>query len=101
MVYTQKRHLKSQVSSKLKTYCTTSIVVKVKYDKFHDKYWPTHYGHRTLLGHLRIPQKDRVAIAGKLFQGVIFECILDDIRNTMDTSINRTHLITRKGIANI
>ena len=60
-----------------------------------------HYGHRTLLGHLRIPQKDRVAISGKLFQGVTFKHILDDIRNTMDTSINRIHLTTRKDIDNI
>ena len=53
------------------------------------------------MGHLRIPKTERLAIAGKLLQGITFEHILDDIRNGMDNCINRIHLTTRKDIANI
>ena len=46
-------------------------------------------------------EKDRLTIAGKLIQGVTFERILDDIRNNMDSSLERIHLTSRKDIANI
>lgn len=97
-----KRHLKAQGSSKLNTYCTAAIIVRETHDdKIVVQYYPTHYGHTTMLGHLRISQNERLAIAGKLLQGVAFERIIDDVRTSMDTSINRIHLITRKDIANI
>ena len=91
-----------QGSAKLNTYCTAAIVVRATHDnKLLVEHCPTHYGHRTLLGHLRIPENDRLAIAGKRLQGIPFERILDDIRSSMDTSIQRIHLTTRKDIANI
>ena len=43
----------------------------------------------------------RLTIAGKLIQGVTFECILDDIRNNMDSSVDRIHLTSRKDKGNI
>ena len=62
----QKRHLKSQGSSNLDTYCTAAIVVRAKHDGgIEVQHCPTHYGHPTLLGHLRITESDRLAIAGK------------------------------------
>ena len=40
-------------------------------------------------------------IAGKLAQGVGVQHILDEIRNSVEDSLERIHLITRKDIANI
>ena len=53
------------------------------------------------MGHLRLTEKERLVIAGKLTKGVTFERILDDIRNSLDTSVERIHLATRKDISNI
>ena len=51
----------------------------------------THYGHKLRiimgiiieLGHLRLPENIKLAIAGKLRQGVTMEHILDDVREMM------------------
>ena len=95
----RKRYVKSQGSSKLDTYCTAA---RAKHDgEVEVQHCPTHYGHSMLLGHLRITESDRLAIAGKCLQGIPFERTLDDIRNSMDSSIQRIHLTTRKDIANI
>ena len=53
------------------------------------------------MGHLRLTEKERLVIAGKLTKGVTFERILDDIRNSLDASVERIHLATRKDISNI
>ena len=95
------RQVKTQGSSKLNTYCTSTIVLKRKDQTFFVQYCPTHYGHRKLLGHLRLTEMERLVIAGKLTKGVTFERILDDIRNSLDTSVERIHRVTRKDISNI
>ena len=95
------RQVKTQGSSKLNTYCTSTIVLKRKDQTIFVQYCPTHYGHRKLLGHLRLTEKERLVIAGKLLKGITFERILDDIRNSLDTSVERIHLATRKDISNI
>ena len=61
----------------------------------------THYGHKTSLGHLRIPESNRLAIAGQLASGVEFQHILDNIRDSLGAACQRIHLLTRKDIANI
>lgn len=61
----------------------------------------THYGHETSLGHLRIPETDRLAIAGKLSQGVDYQRVLDDIWDKLGKSYERIHLLTRQDITNI
>ena len=43
----------------------------------------------------------RLDIANKLEQGVCIDCILDDIRDSVDGGIDRQHLITRKDAHNI
>ena len=92
------RQVKTQGSSRLNTYCTSTIVLKRKDQTIIVQYCPTHYGHRKLLGHLRLTEKERLVIAGKLQKGVTFERILDDIRNSLDTSVERIHLARRKDI---
>lgn len=76
---TGKRHLKSQGTSKLNTYCTAGMLVRVKKTCLKIVLYKTHYGHGTSLCHLRIPETERLAIAGKLSQGVDIQRILDDI----------------------
>ena len=93
----RKRHLKSQSLCKVNSYCTASIIARITPEKgIQIQYYPTHYGHATSLGHLRLSEKERVTIAGNILQGVTFEGILDDIRSNVDTSIRRIHLTTRK-----
>ena len=58
----------------------------------------THYGHNTSLGHIRLLESDRMAIAGQLAQGVEFQYI---IRDNVGKEFPRIHLLTRKDIANI
>ena len=86
----------------MNSYCTASIIVRTTPEKgIKVQYYPTHYGHATSLGHLRLSEKERVTIAGNFLQGVTFERILDDIRCNVDTSLRRIHLTTRKDITNI
>ena len=44
---------------------------------------------------------DRCEIAAKLYQGVTFERILDDIRDNTESGLKKLHLATRKDITNI
>ena len=98
------RQQKSQGTAKLNAYCTSAIVCRKNEGSAHAlevEYCATHYGHSQSLGHLRLQHSDRLEIAGKLFQGITFERILDDIRDRVDQSIHRIHHTTRKDIANI
>lgn len=99
---TGKRHLKSQGTSKINARCTAGITVKFEGNKcLRVVVNKTHYGHKTSLGHLRIAEQDRLAIAGKLSQGVDIQHILDNIRDKLGTSYTRIHLLTRKDVTNI
>ena len=85
------RHPKSQGSAKINSYCTAAIILRSKQGYAHileAEHCPAHYGQSVKLGHLRLQQHDRLAIAGKLFQGVTYERILDDIRDSVDQSIH-------------
>ena len=61
----------------------------------------SHYGHSISMGHIRLKEEDRYLIAAKIAQGVAFERILDDIRESIGENVNRLHLTTRKDIHNI
>ena len=100
---TGKRHLKTQGTSKINSHCTASLTVsKDNHSKcIKVQVCSTHYGHNTSLGHLRILESDRMAIAGQLAQGVDFQHILDNIRDNVGKEFHRIHLLTRKDIANI
>jgi hypothetical protein len=97
------RGLKSQGTAKINSYCTAAIVL-IKSDvctHLQAKIWSTHHGHSITLGYLRLQRNDRFHIAAKLSQGVTFERILDDIRESIGDTVNRIHLTTRKDIQNI
>ena len=61
----------------------------------------THYSHTPSLGHLRLSKSQRSEIARKLSKGVTIERVLDDVRDTISSDLNRLHLLTRKDIFNI
>ena len=100
---TGQRHVKAQGSSKINAHCTASLIVAIDKETKHIKVQAhvTHYRHRTSLGHLRIPEGDRLAIAGQLAQGVDVQYILDKIRDNLGEQFHRIHLLTRKDITNI
>ena len=75
------RHLKSQGTSKVDAHCTASLTVNREDPNASIKVQvhSTHYGHEEALGHIRLSDSDRLAIAGQLTQGVEFQHILDKI----------------------
>ena len=96
------RLLKSQGTSKLNTYCTAAITLtKTRSQSIEVEYCKTHYEHKISLGHLRLADTDRKAIAGQLMQGVSLQHILDTIRNSVGSKFDRIHLLTKKDLNNI
>ena len=96
------RCLKSQGCSKIGAHCTSSITTtQTKNSHISIKICRTHYGHTNTLGHLRLPATKRAEIAGQISQGITFQRIIDDIRDSVSGKFDRIHLITRKDIANI
>ena len=71
---TGQRHIKTQGTSKINSYCTASLtVIRDKFNKcIKVQVHKTHYGHQQSLGHLRLLHSDRISVAGQLAQGVDF-----------------------------
>lgn len=90
------RHLKIQGSSKINSYCAAAITVTREnvsgYIEVH--FCSTHYGHKIALGHLRLIESDKIAIAGQLAQGIEFQHILDNMRDNLGKDFRRIHLLT-------
>ena len=99
---TGQRHVKTQGTFKLTCYCTAAITVKIESETCLEvTIHTTHYGHRMSLAHVRLSDSNKVAIAGKLSQGVDIQHILDDVRDNIGSKYQRLHLLTRKDIKNI
>ena len=100
---TGQRHLKTQGTSKISSQCTASLAVSTDTNSgcIKVQVCRTHYGHTTSLGHLRISESERLAIAGQLAQGVDFQHILDKIRDKLGKEFQQIHLVTKKDTANI
>ena len=91
-----------QGTSKINAHCTAAMNVSKNENKtIQMELHSTHYGHELSLGHLRLSDSERVAIAGKLADGVDFQHILDNIRDSLGKEFQRIHLLTRKDITNI
>ena len=98
------RCIKSQGSSKIIRHCSAHIraIKDVKTNSVTVHYTPTHYNHKTQLGHLRIPHSTRNIIVSKLKSGVTAQRIIDDIRdNIKGVQLTREHLVSKKDINNI
>ena len=100
---TGQRHIKTQGTSKINAYCTATITVTRERGSecIEVQIYGSHYGHKTALGHLRLQQSDKTAIAAQVAQGVNFQRILDNIRDNLGRDFKRIHLLTRKDITNI
>ena len=100
---TGKRQLKTQGSAKVGEQCTAHMRASKNLVSGHVdvQYCSTHHNHDTRLGHLRLPEEDRLQIAAKIQQGVTMNRILDDIRDSITTEVAREHLVTRQDIHNI
>ena len=99
---TGKRRIKSQGSVKINAHCTATMVVATQENNpIQVKVCHTHHGHSKSLGHLNLTTEDRHQIAGKLAQGVSFDQILNNIRESVNTKLSRIHLATRRDILNV
>ena len=78
-----------------------TVISPMNKGKVHLRMCKTHYGHQLSIGHLRLQNSVRQSIAGQLAQGVTFQHVLDEIRDSVSHRFERIHLITRKDIANI
>ena len=93
--------MKKQGSSKIDASCTASIKVEYQEKCIQVEVCNTHYGHNQDIGHLRIPAPERINIAAQLAQGVTFEKILDCVRDSVESKVQRIHLMNRKDLHNI
>lgn len=95
----KKRH---RISAKISNQCTASIkYLQTDDGKIKVKLCGTHYGHKKEIELLRMTKSDKLNIAGKLQQGHTADIILDSIRASAGSDIDRIHLINRKDIKNI
>ena len=88
---TGKRAMKQQGTSKIDRHCTAfiKVVTPIDNENITLEVCLGHTGHSQKIGFLRIPDKLRQDIAGKLAKGVKIETILDDIRNSACDGIFR------------
>ncbi|XP_055951534.1 uncharacterized protein LOC129987599 [Argiope bruennichi] len=101
-VESRKRQLKAQGTMKMGFHCTAAIFVKDFDSHVEVSYYKGHYKHEKSLCHVPLPEVEKELIAGKLLlQGVAEKNILQDIRQSLDTSFGRKHLTTRKDLQNI
>jgi len=91
------RSLKSQGSSKIDGYCTAGFYCKyLENGRIEVEVVKTHYGHQCTVGHIRIPTVDRLYIAQQVSQGVSFDNLLDKIRDSVSSNVERIHCLLRK-----
>ena len=98
-----KRSLKTQGSNKSGASCTARMKVTISNSTgvVTVEYCSTHTGHSIGLGHLPIPTVTKQEIICKLQAGVSMDRILDDIREDIEGSVQRHHLVTKVDVRNI
>ncbi len=98
----RRRCLKSQGTAKLDQYCTAGLqCMLLENGRIQVEVIKTHYGHECTLGYIRIPTENRLFIAKQLAEGVSFDNLLDKVRDSVSTHLERIHLLTRKDLSNI
>ncbi len=91
-----------QGSAKINAHCTAGI--KVFYNALNQIkiiYTKTNYGHECSLGYLPIPKQLRQQIASDLVKGISFDKILDGVRDSIGSSLDRSHLVAKNDLYNI
>ncbi len=105
-VYTNRstgsRQTKSQGTNKIGDQCTAHMRAEVStLTKTVSLRYCFHHIHETKLSHLCLPSSKRMEIAGKLYQGIPIERIMDDIRDSVDGALHREHMATKQDLHNI
>ncbi|XP_048526625.1 uncharacterized protein LOC109543670 isoform X1 [Dendroctonus ponderosae] len=97
------RILKTQGTNKINAFCPASMKLVVDNEgKCSVKYIETHIGHINELGHVFLSPVERAQIAEKIALKIPFEEILNEVRDSVtNSSLNRSHLLTRKDLYNI
>ncbi|XP_065219711.1 uncharacterized protein LOC135845174 [Planococcus citri] len=101
-----KRHLKTQGSKKIGSYCPAQIV-KYKHEENPNlpikvEFLSTHIGHENDLCHVTLSPNTKQMVAAKLLQKVPAEAIIDDVRDSVvSDNFERVHLLTNTDIYNI
>ncbi|XP_049806681.1 uncharacterized protein LOC126249072 [Schistocerca nitens] len=98
-----KRLCKSQGTCKMGNHCVAAIELHEEESGICSViYYRTHFGHDQNIAFLHLSGSDREAIAGKIAEGVTFQRILDDVRDSVHSSgVERLHLLTRHDLHNI
>lgn len=93
---------KKKGTSKSSHHCTASLTcIEMPDGKVEVKVCSTHYGHDSNLQHLRLTLSEKYQIAEQLNLGVPREVILDNLRSSASSDIEKIHLINLKDIKNI
>ncbi|GFY62321.1 MULE domain-containing protein [Trichonephila inaurata madagascariensis] len=95
------KNLKFQGSAKIGISCPAVIKVRQSTENVVVQYFPKHQNHETQLEYLRLSESDRIAIAGRLKEGVSEKKFLQDIREEITVDSGRKMLIEKKDIHNI
>ncbi|GFY68029.1 MULE domain-containing protein [Trichonephila inaurata madagascariensis] len=90
------KNLKSQGSAKIGISCTAVIKVRQSTENVVVQYFLKHQNHEIQLEHLRLSESDRIAIAGRLKEGVSEKKNLQDIREEITVDSGRKMLIEKK-----
>ncbi|XP_049798806.1 uncharacterized protein LOC126232686 [Schistocerca nitens] len=98
-----KRLCKSQGTCKMGNHCVAAIELHEEESGICSViYYRTHFGHDQNIAFLHLSGSDRESIAGKIAEGVTFQRILDDVRDSVHSSgVERLHLLTRHDLHNI
>ena len=94
------RFSKSQGTSKINTYCTSTITVISSQTGLHVNYISTHVGHEAELCHLRLSSPEKGIIRGKLREGVSETIIHQQIVTNICASPKRIDLASMQDIRN-
>ncbi len=97
-----KRSVKVQGTNKIGICCTAhmKVVQDIVSDEVSVKFCSSH-NHAITLGHIPISEDSRMLIVRQLQEGVAIEKIFDNIRDNVEGSIKRLHIINRQDVNNI
>ncbi|XP_054256938.1 uncharacterized protein LOC128981960 [Macrosteles quadrilineatus] len=98
----EKQNGKKRFTTKSNHHCTASITCIEKANgEVEVKVCATHYGHDNDLQRLRLTKTDKINIVEQLAKGLPRDVILDNIRSSTSSQVERINLITLKDVKNI
>lgn len=97
----RKRRSKVQGSVKINAYCPAKMWTEFKPNgTVRVAYCPTHVGHECEAYYTRLTDEERKMLASKIASNIPYDVILDEIRNSAESSnnISRMHLLTKENL---